>query len=149
MIEHTHKSKESLTKACPTFESESNRQSIIFPYGIPGFEHFTLFYLREVQSSTAFYFLQAQEEPAIRLILMDAHYLKIKNHFDVWRSELDRLGLANRDDIVVFVVIKIDKNKQQLTANLKAPIIIFFKEKKGYQVIFEAEELSVNYQLEE
>lgn len=122
-------------------------KTIFFPFGLPGFEHLHNFQLKALPKTEQFFVLQAVDEPAVALIVMDARGLGIYDRLEIPAFELHKVGIHNPTEMAILVVIKINRERQLLQANTKAPLIINLKEKKGIQAILDDEQLSTEFTL--
>lgn len=122
-------------------------KEINFPFGLPGFEHLHRFSLEEIPNTPAFYFLRAVEQPLITLVVLDLRFFKLEAPLQIPERDMRKLGIEVPDDMAKLTVIKIDKNSGRLTANIKAPILVNLKKKKGMQIILDDPALSTEYPL--
>lgn len=127
--------------------AEKPNPVISFPFGLPGFEHLRSFNLKAVKGAKDFMLLQSTTEPEIALLVLNADCLDVYDKYPLPETELHKVAVNAEDQIARLVVVRFDKAKQQLKANLKAPIIINLKQKIGVQVILDNEELGTDYVL--
>ncbi len=132
---------------------EVNEENVIkFIYGLPGFETLTRFTVDELKDYPPFRVLQSLEEPDISMLILDIRLLKIRDQIKIPFKELKNIGIdpgKSIDDTEIYVILKVDNERQQLTANIKAPIVINNKDKVGCQVILEDKNLSIEYSVKE
>jgi flagellar assembly factor FliW len=109
-----------------------NETIIKFAEGILGFEELRQFLL--VSEKDGFFFwLISIDEPEIIFPLFSIKLLQEKYKDD---SELEPYG-----------IVKLDKNPQNISINLKAPVLINQDDKIGFQKIIDNEEYPVDYPL--
>jgi flagellar assembly factor FliW len=109
-----------------------NETIIKFEEGILGFEELRQFLL--VSEKDGFFFwLISIDEPEIIFPLFSIKLLQEKYKED---SELEPYG-----------IVKLDKNPQNISINLKAPVLINQDDKIGFQKIIDNEEYPVDYPL--
>jgi len=114
-------------------EIEYESDSIInFEEGILGFEEHKKFLLI-TEKDGFFFWLTSINEPEIIFPLFSIKLLQ-EEYID--SGELEPFG-----------IVKLDKEPQNVSINLKAPVFIDHDEKKGYQKIIENEEYPVDYPL--
>ncbi|MFA6311441.1 MAG: flagellar assembly protein FliW [Sterolibacterium sp.] len=114
---------------------------IEFPAGLAGFEdhrRFSLFHPDE--GDVKYFILQSLDDPALAFHIADAAQLGF--NFEIMLSDAESVLLKLGDpldplDVAVAVILWKDAASGQLRANLKAPLIINTRERRGLQHIFE------------
>lgn len=112
----------------------SEKQRILFPEGILGFEFIKNYFLLDMGDSP-FYSLQAEEEPDIAFILIQPEFFIDSYTLMVPKSDLDALEIVDKDDLLDFAIVTIPEDPAEMTANLQGPVIINRKTRKARQVI--------------
>ena len=115
---------------------------IEFPQGLAGFEtsrRFSLFHPEDVEDAK-FFILQSVDDPVLAFKLVDPALLGFSYEIELSDEETGLLKMSDPQDISVVVIVwrdNSDKNmKGPLRANLKAPLVINTKERRGLQHIF-------------
>ena len=122
---------------------------ISFESGIIGFEDYTKYALifdSEKKSGNSIMWLQSMDEPTLAFPVVDP--MHIYNGYnpvveDEWLEPIG--GIANPEDIYVLAVLTVPSDLTKMTVNLKAPLIINTRTRKGCQMIVGNEEYSVRY----
>ena len=128
------------------------RKVIKFTYGLPGFEELTKFDVEDLKDYQPFSVLQSLEEADISMLILDVRYLKIRDQIKISFDELKRIGVYSEnigENINIYVILKIDEEKQTLSANVKAPIVINTEKKRGGQIILDDKSVPVEYILKD
>jgi flagellar assembly factor FliW len=128
------------------------RKVIKFTYGLPGFEELTKFEVEDLKDYQPFSVLQSLEETDISMLILDVRYLKICDQIKISFDELKRIGVYSDnigENIKIYVILKIDEEKQILSANVKAPIVINTEKRLGGQIILDDKNLPVEYILKD
>ncbi len=115
---------------------------LTFDRGIIGFEHlrkFALIYNNEKGGDTAIQWLQSVEERTVALPIIDPASVVLDYNPSVEDSYLEPLGELHPDDTAVFVTLTVPEKIENMSVNLKAPIVINAANKKGCQVITESD----------
>lgn len=123
---------------------------ITFTEGLLGFEEykrFTLLYNNEEGKKSNVSWLQSMDEeklafPVIIPCLVKEDYQPIINE-----GILKNLGELNDDNTVVLLTISVPKDVTNMTANLRAPLIINSDMRIGYQVIVENQDYEIKYRI--
>lgn len=107
-----------------------------FPEGVLGFEYLREFVLISEEETAPFKWLVSIEEPEIGFPLLSPWLLDLQYNpgksYDV-------------DKLVFFVIVTLEDENHQMTANLKAPIILDPEVQDGKQVILSSEKYSTNF----
>ena len=126
-----------------------NQDRVIhFPKGIIGFSDltdFTLIYNSEKGSNAPIRWLQSLQEPAFAMPVMDPLLVKPDYNPKVSEEYLSCIGELESDDMLVLVTVTIPSQIENLTVNLKAPIVVNTKNLKACQVITEVDEYPVKF----
>ncbi|MBO4213382.1 MAG: flagellar assembly protein FliW [Lachnospiraceae bacterium] len=107
--------------------------------GFPELKHFAVVYDEEKKGANRISYLQSIEEGQFALPVMNPMLVKEDYNPFVDDELLKPLGNLNGENICVLVTVKVPSNIEQISVNLKAPVIINVDEKKGAQVIIEDE----------
>jgi flagellar assembly factor FliW len=107
-----------------------------FPSGILGFETLKEFVLVSVEDTAPFKWLISIQQPEIGFILLSPWLAD--QEFNPGRS----IDISNS---AVFVIIKLEKDRGVMTANMKAPIVLDAENNIGEQVILPSDKFSTNF----
>ena len=118
-----------------------------FPFGIPGFEDYRVFVFLEQEEFLPFKWLVSVKKPEIAFAIADPRSLC--ESYTVVPSKIDRmeLGSAENSDISVFVILTV--SERTVTANLRAPLLVDFKTRRGKQIVLSNNAYSVKYLVSE
>lgn len=138
-----------MTKHFGEVEIEDSKL-VTFEKGIYGFEALTkyvILYDTETEQNQAFCWLQSLDDTEICLPMIDPIAW-----FPAYSPEVDdeailSIGDLAETDLSVFSVIVVPDKVENITVNLKAPIIINKQTYKGVQVIVEGEAYQVRHRL--
>ncbi len=112
---------------------------IEFPTGIPGFELERQFILIEQRPLDPLVFLQSLSTPALCFVAVHARVLVPEYQLRISAENLEALGLPETfqpsvgPDLACLSLIHIDKD--EVTANLLAPVVIHVPSRRGMQAI--------------
>ncbi len=118
-----------------------------FVGGIPGFPQFTRALLIEVEDNPDYYWLQSIDEGDLAFLTVVpwsffADYELVLNDDDQSAIALDDAG-----DAFICCLVSVDRDNQQFTANLRAPIVVNVSANRARQVILPDERLPLQAQL--
>lgn len=121
---------------------------IAFPGGIVGFPDMTRFTLihDEEKDTKSIKWMQSVDEPTFAMPVMDPLYV-CDNYNPVVDDELlAPIGDLSGENMLVLVTVSIPKgNLENMTVNLKGPIVINTDSRKAVQVIADGDTYSVKY----
>lgn len=119
-------------------EVEVAEEAIIeFPEGILAFEHYKKYVLLDSEEELPFRWLQSVENPDISFIIINPFVFKMDYEFKLPDAVVEKLKIASEEDVLVYTIVVIPENFQEMTANLLAPVVINIQEKIGKQIILE------------
>lgn len=123
------------TKAYGQIEVD-DRQQIHFPSGILGFEQFRDFVLLDA-AQPPFLWLQSMEVREIAFVLISPQVFRDDYTLDIMDSDLKEIGIESKEDeeLIVFAIVTIPEDQNEMTANLQGPVIINRRDKIGKQSI--------------
>jgi flagellar assembly factor FliW len=111
-----------------------DRQILLFPHGIIGFEQFKEYALMDA-AQPPFFWLQSLEVAEIAFVLISPQIFRPDYTPDVPPEEMEGLALENSEDLLVFSIVTIPENQNRMTANLQGPVLINRKNRTGRQSI--------------
>ncbi len=122
-----------------------DRSSIIeIPSGLIGFPKYTRFVM--IDHKPPFSWLQSIDEPALAFVVVDG--FEIGSQYDAQLpfsySECD---FKADDEYAVLIVVTIRPDPRDTTANLKAPLFINVRNRRGVQVIYDDAKYSTRHPL--
>lgn len=123
-----------------------DRDIVNFPEGIPGFRDMHKFALIH-ETDTDFSYLQSVDNEYVCFIMVPPAVLV--GNYDVEISDecVEKLELEKAEDASLFAILTIPENIKNMTANLKAPIIINRKNGKGKQEILDDDRYPIRYRV--
>lgn len=123
---------------------------ITFPEGIPGFEKNKKFVLLgKANSELPFQWLQNIENTELAFVVINPLIFKPDYDIDVDDSEVKILDIKDVKNILLYSIVVVPENISQITANLKAPILINTENNKAKQVIIDKADYSTKHYIME
>ncbi|TYO95527.1 flagellar assembly protein FliW [Desulfallas thermosapovorans] len=121
---------------------------IAFPKGIPGFEQLRRFFILPVEGNENIRWLQAVDEPAVALLVIDPFVYFKGYSCDVPDHIAKELGIKEPAEALVLATVTVPPgNPAATTANLLAPIVINTRLHKGRQVILSGSPYTTKHRL--
>lgn len=125
--------------------SYKEEEIITFKKGIPGFEGLTKFILFEYKENPVFNILHSIEDENIALIVINPFDFFKEYEINLKNETIGELSIEAETDVKIINTITL--NKDGITTNLKAPIILNIKNKFGQQIILDREEYKIKQPL--
>lgn len=138
------------TRLCGTIEVTEDK-IIHFADGIIGFpdcKDFTLIFDEEKGEKRSICWLQSLDEPVFALPVMDPLIVKQDYNPMVEDELLKALGELTEENTFILVTVTVPEQIEELSVNLKAPIIINADTRKACQLIVE-DDYPVKYKIYE
>ena len=123
----------------------STDEIISIPSGILGFPEDQNFCLVDAGDDTLILWLQSLTNPHLAFPLLEPRIFKGDYVVRLSGSELRELRLSTIKDASVFTILTIPSNLTEMTANLKAPVVINVKEKIAKQVVLQENDQPIKH----
>lgn len=125
--------------------SVSDSEIILIPSGIMGFPEYTRYCLVDPGDDTLILWLQSLENAEIAFPVLEPKVFKPDYTVRLSGAELRDLKLQNINQSAVFSILTIPEDVSEMTANLKAPLVINLKEQIARQVILQENEYNIKH----
>jgi flagellar assembly factor FliW len=117
---------------------EIQPQDVIeFPFGLIGLGGLR-YALIDRNPGTGFLWLHSVDDPALALPVVSPHLFFSDFHVDIAAEDRERCSLDDQSPVTLYVTVRATPNPLDITANLRAPLVIC--QGRGYQVINTNEE---------
>ncbi|RLL83873.1 flagellar assembly protein FliW [Petrotoga sp. HKA.pet.4.5] len=124
-------------------------KTIIFEYGIPGFEDLKQFVLLEPEDTYPIMWLASLEDKKVAFPVTFPQLIRNDYQFALPQDLTEYLELEKPEDAIILSILTIPEKEDEITINLAAPIIISQKNHKGVQYLIENEEYKIRHFLKE
>lgn len=118
---------------------------ITIPQGMYGFPEYTKYCLVDPSDDTLILWLQSLDHPEIAFPLLEPKIFRPDYAARLSAAELRELKLENVNQSAVYAILTIPQDVSQMTANLKAPLVINLKEQIARQVVLQENEYSIKH----
>lgn len=116
---------------------------LLFPWGIPGFEHLRRFLLLE---DRGFFWLQSVDDRDVVFAVCDPFVCFPGYEVEIPTAECEALGITKSDEVIVLAIMNV-RSPQDIGVNLLAPLVINCTLKMGKQIILEDERYTLYHPL--
>jgi flagellar assembly factor FliW len=114
-----------------------------FSEGLLGFGHLRRFIILDDPNDDIFAWLQSCESPEIAFPVLEPELFAPNYQVDLTKTDLEALRVATVQDTRLLTIITIPTDPTQMTANLKAPIVINPKRRSARQVVLQDNALPI------
>lgn len=119
---------------------------IRFDDGILGFEEYRSYVLLDDSSGESpFKCLQSIEESSLAFILLDPFTVKPEYEVSLGDDVIEALGIEAAGEVAILAIVVVPENIEKMSFNLKAPIVINTKLRKGAQYIVDSDKYRVRH----
>lgn len=116
-------------------------------FGFEEYKKYTILYDSEKEGRPNVSWFQSVEEPSLAFSVINPMAV-MEDYNPIVEDELLKgLGEITEENIVVLLPLTVPQEVTNMTANLKAPIIINSDTRKGAQVIVENEDYEIKYKI--
>lgn len=110
---------------------------ITFEKGVPGFQDLKNFVIKEVGEDSPFSILQSIEDKEIGFILISPFLVNDKYEINLSKEIINNLKIKSPDEVLLYSIVTLSSNMKEITANLKAPIVINLNTQNAEQYIID------------
>ena len=116
---------------------------IYFEKGVPGFDGLKKYIIKEVDEESPFKIMQSIEDVELGFIIISPFAVKEDYEIKLSQEIIENLNIQKQSEVLLYSIVKLDSKIENITANLKAPLVINIKDKKGQQYILDREGYSI------
>lgn len=116
---------------------------INMPEGLVGFNNLTKYVLLDDPDDDLFAWMQSCEDGSIAFPILEPELFAANYKIDMTRYDLGALNMENMERARVFTIVTIPDDPTQMTANMKAPIVINVAERIGRQCVLQDSKLEI------
>jgi flagellar assembly factor FliW len=121
----------------------SDEDVIVFKKGLPGFKELKNFIIFPLESNETFSVLHSMEDIEVGLVLVSPFTIAPDYEFKIPDTYIKQLEIGSTEEVLVLTTVTLSSNTQNITTNLKAPIIINIKERLGEQLILDNDKYKI------
>jgi len=127
-------------------ELEVNKKDIIsFDEGLLGFEQLKKFFVVDPGDQTLILWLQSIDDASTAFPIIEPKIFMPDYSIKLLPAELNSLQLTGLNDASVYTILTIPQTVTEMSANLKAPVIINNQTKSARQIVLQDSKLEVRH----
>ena len=123
--------------AASTPEWTKASEPLQFAAGLPGFEEHKTFLLESREDLRPFLWLRSTIDPEVALPVISSFLLKTAVLPLLTKEQLKLIGEPAMEHVAPYYILRVDADKNSITVNTKAPLIIRTDTGQGHQVILD------------
>jgi len=116
---------------------------IRFEEGLIGIPDKKSFILIEKEDFRPFSYLQCIEDPGFILVVISPMMIEKDYKFDIHKEDLKAIDIKDENDFSLLAIVIFASKVENITVNLKAPILINVHTKQALQIILQNDDYSV------
>jgi flagellar assembly factor FliW len=129
-------------------ELEVNPSDIVtFAEGLLGFENLKKYFVVDPGDSTLILWLQSTEDEKVAFPIIEPKIFKPDYIAKLLPADLNGLELESLQTAKLYSILTIPANVTEMSANLKAPVVINSNKKVGKQIVLQDSKLSVKHEM--
>ena len=117
---------------------------ITFEQGLLGFEELKQFAIIDLEECLPFEWLVSVEDPIVAFPILNPTLFFSDYKPSLPKDDLALLNIKKEKDVETFCIVTLGKKPEDVTLNLKGPILINMKNKMGKQVVLAEDYYSLN-----
>ena len=110
------------------------RQKLVFPRGLIGFEKFTDYLLLDAERQP-FYWLQSTDSEQVAFVLVNPFLFRPDYEVNVSNEELAEISIHSPEKALILSIVTIPSDGTPITANLQGPLVINRDSRTGNQAV--------------
>lgn len=116
---------------------------ITFSKGIPGFEEFKKYIIKDFLEDSPFKLLQSIQNLELGFIIISP--FEIFNDYEVKISEeiIKNLIINKEEEVLLYSIVSLNSDIEKITANLKGPLVININNNMGEQYILDKDKYNI------
>ncbi len=113
----------------------AQEEIITFKEGLLGFEDYHSYIVLNPEDGGPFRWMQCVDDGSLAFVIIEPLSFMFAYDLEISDSDAEFIGLTRAEDAVLYVIVSIPANPQDMTANLQGPIVVNAKSRHGRQVI--------------
>lgn len=119
---------------------------ITFKKGIPGFEEYKSYVASEMEDSP-FKILHSIENNELAFVIISPFDVVSDYEIKLTEEIIKNIKIEKQEDVMLYSIVTVSSQVENITVNLRAPLVLNIKEKLGEQLIVDKDEYKIKHPL--
>lgn len=119
------------------------KEILYFEKGIPGFQDLKKYIIKEVSEDSPFVIMQSIEDKDIGFILISPYLVDEKYEIKLKDEIINNLEIKDSKEVLLYTIVNLKDKVEDITTNLKAPLVVNIKSRKCEQYILDDEKYKI------
>ena len=124
-------------------QTYDENEIIKFEKTILGFDKSKRFILKDVNENDFFKILQSVDEPEVGFIVISPFEVENNYEINLNNEVINTLKIKEANNVLLYSLVTLNSKIEDITVNLKAPIVININNKKAQQFIIDKEKYKI------
>lgn len=134
------------SKPYGTIEIDEDK-TVTIQDGLLGFEGLEEFAIIGREEEQPFEWLQSIEDPTLAFVVCQASALLPDYELSILQEDYDDIEAESDEDIITYLIVVVPENPEEMTINLKGPVVINKDNFLGKQIINQVDRYGVKHRL--
>ncbi|MBI3911625.1 MAG: flagellar assembly protein FliW [Armatimonadetes bacterium] len=118
-----------------------------FPHGLYGFEDRHRFCLLQHDQQSCFRWLQCIDDPSLAMVVVDLLAFFPDYDLEIGRQTARLLEAQSENELELLALVTVNRDTEQICANLLGPVVINPRRRKGLQMIADGERYHTRHEI--
>ena len=119
---------------------------ITFKKGIPGFDEYKTYVVKDMEESP-FKILQCLENNDLAFIIISPFDVVSDYEINLSEEIIKNTNIDSPENVILYSIVTISSKAENITANLRAPLVVNIKEMYGEQLIVDKDVYKIKHPL--
>lgn len=134
------------SKPYGTIEIDESK-TLTIKQGLFGFEESQDYVIIGKEEEQPFEWLQSLTDPNLAFVIVQPHFIRPDYQLSILPDDLEDVNAESAENLVTYVIVTIPEDPEEMTVNLKGPVIVNQEEFIGKQVINQVDEYTVRHKV--
>ncbi|MFC2076560.1 flagellar assembly protein FliW [candidate division KSB1 bacterium] len=107
------------------------------PHGLVGFNQFLRYIIIPHSENSPLFWLQSVDDPGLAFVITDPLMFRPDYQVKLEVADAQLLGIDDTSKAVIYAIVVIPKDPQEMTANLMGPLVVNPETRMGKQIIMQ------------
>ena len=119
------------------------KEIINFSKGIPGFENFKKYIIKDFLEASPFRLLQSIENSELGFVIISPFEILEDYEIKINEEITKKLNIIKEKEVLLYSIVSLNSDIEKITANLKGPLVININNNMGEQYILDKDKYNI------